>query len=288
MTIRAQIVKVFQQEDLNFLLTNRIPRRLATQFMGWFSRVEQPVVRALSIAVWRLFSDLDLSEAKKTQFESLHDCFIRELKDGARPIERSKDVLVSPCDAIVGACGTIGGTTLFQAKGFPYTLQDLLCDRDLVEIYRDGVFATLRLKSSMYHRFHAPHDGCIEQVRYISGDTWNVNPIALKRVERLFCKNERAVVRLKLAANGQVVTLVAVAAILVASICLHCLDAALNRDYQGRSVVVRDDSVRKGDELGWFEHGSTIIVFAPDVFAVCDNIHDGATIRMGEPLMRLS
>jgi phosphatidylserine decarboxylase len=287
MTIRAQIVKVFQQEDLNFLLTNRIPRRLATQFMGWFSRVEQPVVSALSIAVWRLFSDLDLSEAKKTQFESLHDCFIRELKDGARPIERSKDVLVSPCDAIIGACGTIGGSTLFQAKGFPYTLQDLLCDRDLVEIYRDGVFATLRLKSSMYHRFHAPHDACIEQVRYISGDTWNVNPIALKRVERLFCKNERAVVRLKLAANGQVVTLVAVAAILVASIRLHCLDAALNRDYQGRSVVVRDDSVRKGDELGWFEHGSTIIVFAPQGFALCDNIRDGAAIRMGEPLMRL-
>jgi phosphatidylserine decarboxylase len=287
MTIRAQIVKVFQQEDLNFLLTNRIPRRLATQFMGWFSRVELPVVRALSIAVWRLFSDLDLSEAKKTQFESLHDCFIRELKDGARPIERSKDVLVSPCDAIVGACGTIGGTTLFQAKGFPYTLQDLLCDRDLVEIYRDGVFATLRLKSSMYHRFHAPHDGCIEQVRYISGDTWNVNPIALKRVERLFCKNERAVVRLKLAANGEVVTLVAVAAILVASIRLHCLDAALDWDYQGPSVVVCDDSVHKGDELGWFEHGSTIIVFAPQGFALCDNIRDGAAIRMGEPLMRL-
>ena len=110
MTIRAQILKVFQQEDLNFLLTNRIPRRLATQFMGWFSRIEQPVVRDLSIAVWRLFSDLDLAEAKTTQFSSLHDCFVRELKEGARPIERGRDVLVSPCDAIVGACGAIRGT----------------------------------------------------------------------------------------------------------------------------------------------------------------------------------
>ena len=287
MTIRAQILKVFQQEDLNFLLTNRIPRRLATQFMGWFGRIEQPVVRDLSIAVWRLFSDLDLSEAKKTQFSSLHDCFIRELKEGARPIERSNDILISPCDAIVGACGTIGGTTLFQAKGFPYTLEDLLGDRDLVETYRNGSYATLRLKSSMYHRFHAPHDGRIEQVRYISGDTWNVNPIALKRIERLFCRNERAVVRLRLESSGQVVTLVAVAAILVASVRLHCLDAALNRNYQGRSVIICDDSVRKGDELGWFEHGSTIIVFAPEGFALCDNIRDGAAIRMGEPLMRL-
>jgi phosphatidylserine decarboxylase len=287
MTIRAQILKVFQQEDLNFLFTNRIPRRLATQFMGWFSRVEQPLVRDLSIAVWRLFSDLDLREAKKTQFESLHDCFVRELKDGARPIDDRNDILISPCDAIVGACGKVAGTTLFQAKEFPYTLEDLLCDRHLVETYRNGAYATLRLKSSMYHRFHAPHDGCIEQVRYISGDTWNVNPIALKRIERLFCKNERAVVRLKLAANGQVVTLVAVAAILVASIRLHCLGALLNRNYQGRNVVVCDSSVCKGEELGWFEHGSTIIVFAPEGFALGDTIHDGAAIRMGEPLMRL-
>jgi phosphatidylserine decarboxylase len=287
MTVRAKILKVFQQEDVNFLLTNRIPRRLATQFMGWFSRIEQPLVRDLSIAVWRVFSDLDLGEAKKTRFESLHDCFIRELRDGARPIERGNDILVSPCDAIVGACGTIGGTTLFQAKGFPYTLEDLLGDRALVETYRNGSYATLRLKSSMYHRFHAPHDGCVEQVRYISGDTWNVNPIALKRIERLFCKNERAVVCLRLAANGKVVTLVAVAAILVASIRLHGLGSALNRHYLGRSVIVCDNSVCKGDELGWFEHGSTIIVFAPHGFILFDNIHDGAAIRMGEPLMRL-
>jgi phosphatidylserine decarboxylase len=287
MTVKAQILKVFQQEDVNFLLTNRIPRRLATQFMGWFSRIEQPLVRDLSIAAWRLFSDLDLREARKAQFESLHDCFIRELKDGARPIERSNEIMVSPCDAIVGACGTIGGTTLFQAKGFPYTLEDLLCERGLVENYCNGSYATLRLKSSMYHRFHAPHDGCIEQVRYISGDTWNVNPIALRRIERLFCKNERAVVRLRLSANGQCVTLVAVAAILVASIRLHCLGAALNRNYEGRSVIECNDSVGKGDELGWFEHGSTIIVFAPEGFALCGNIRDGAAIRMGEPLMRL-
>jgi len=287
MTIRAQILKVFQQEDLNFLLTNRIPRHLATQFMGWFSRIEQPIIRDLSIAAWRLFSDLDLREAKKTQFESLHDCFIRELKDGVRPIERRPDILVSPCDAIVGACGKIGGTTLFQAKGFPYTLQDLLFDPGLVESCRNGSYATLRLKSSMYHRFHAPHDGSIEQVRYISGDTWNVNPIALKRIERLFCKNERAVVCLRLATNGQVVTLVAVAAILVASIRLHCLGTALSRNYRGRSAIACSDSVHKGDELGWFEHGSTIIVFAPEGFGLCDNIRDGAAIRMGEPLMRL-
>ena len=138
----------------------------------------------------------------------------------------------------------------------------------------------------MYHRFHAPHDGCIEKVRYISGDTWNVNPIALKRIERLFCKNERAIVQLELTPGGPIVTLVAVAAILVASIRLHCLGVALNRNYQERNVIACNSSVRKGDELGWFEHGSTIIMFAPEGFILCDNIRDGSSIRMGEPLMR--
>jgi len=288
MTVRTQILRIFDQEDINFLLTNRIPRRLATQFIGWFSQIEQPLIRDLSIATWRLFSDLDLSEAKKTEFKSLHDCFIRELKDGARPVDGAADILVSPCDAIVGACGTIEGTELYQAKGFPYTLQDLLCDPAAVEAHRDGRYVTLRLKSSMYHRFHAPHDCRIDQVTYVSGDTWNVNPIALKRVERLFCKNERAVLRTTLAAGGQTVTLVAVAAILVASIRLHCLEKLLNRNYRGRTVIACDNDVRKGDELGWFQHGSTIIVFTPDGFRLSDNIREGATIRVGQPLMQLA
>src|SRR5258708_25113253 len=123
MTVRSQLMKIAAQEDVNFLLTNRIPRRLATQIVGWFSKIEQPLVRDLSIAIWRMFSDLDLSEAKSSQFKSMHDCFIRELKDGARPVDGDPQILVSPCDAIVGASGSIAGTELLQVKGFPYTLQ---------------------------------------------------------------------------------------------------------------------------------------------------------------------
>ena len=198
MTIRSELAKILHHEDINFLLTNRIPRRLATRFLGWFSQIENPLVARASIAVWRLFADLDLSDAKAQTFNSLHACFTRELKPGARRIDPDPQVLTSPCDGIVGACGTIAGTELLQAKGFPYSLQDLLDDPALVEAYRDGPYVTLRLTSSMYHRFHAPHDGTVEHVTYISGDTWNVNPIALRRVAELFCKNERAVIRTRL------------------------------------------------------------------------------------------
>jgi phosphatidylserine decarboxylase len=287
MTLRSRILRLFAQEDLNFLLTNRIPRRLATQFAGWFSKIEQPLVRDLSIALWGFFSDLDLSEAKKTEFRSMHDCFIRELKDGKRPISSGAKVLVSPCDAIIGACGAVADTTLYQVKGFPYTLGDLMRDGDLVEQHRDGCYVTLRLTSSMYHRFHAPHDCRVDQVTYISGDTWNVNPIALRRVERLFCKNERAVIETTLDTTGHAVTLVPVAAILVASIRLHFLNVLLSLRYRGPNVIPCDAHFRKGEEMGWFEHGSTIILFAPRDFLLCDTVKEGATIRMGEALMRL-
>jgi phosphatidylserine decarboxylase len=278
------LLKILHQEDINFLLTNRIPRRLATRWMGWFSKIEDPLVARASIAVWRLFADLDLHDARQQTFASLHACFTRELKPGARPVDADPQVLTSPCDAIVGACGTVAGSELLQAKGFPYTLHDLLADPALVEAYRGGTYVTLRLTSSMYHRFHAPHDGTVERVTYISGDTWNVNPIALRRVERLFCKNERAVIRTRMA-GGHLVTLVPVAAILVASIRLHFLDVVMNN--RGAAAIDCAATVSKGDELGWFEHGSTIIVFAPPGFQLCSEVREGTVIRMGRALMHL-
>jgi phosphatidylserine decarboxylase len=283
--LRTTIARMFQQEDINFLLTNRIPRRLLTQFMGWFSKIEQPLVRDASIGLWRLFSDLDLSEAKKQKFASMHDCFTRELKEGARPIDPDPDVVVSPCDAIVGACGRIEGTELLQIKGFPYSLEDLLGTPELVERHRNGNYVTLRLTSSMYHRFHAPHDCRVERITYISGDTWNVNPIALKRIEKLFCKNERAVIETRLAATGDMLTLVPVAAILVASIRLHCLAMPLRES--GRNVIPCSTGYRKGEEMGWFEHGSTIVVLAPATLSLADNVQTGTVIRQGQPLLRL-
>jgi phosphatidylserine decarboxylase len=285
MTIRGLISTLSQQEDLNFLLTNRIPRAALTRFVGWFSKIEHPLIRDLSIACWRLFSDLDLSEARKTSFTSLHDCFTRELRPGLRPPDPDPSIVVSPSDAIIGAFGAIADTELFQIKGAPYSLLDLLGDPALVAAHRNGRFITLRLTSSMYHRFHAPHDCRIEQVTFISGDTWNVNPIALKRIEKLFCKNERAVIRTRLQ-SGEPLTLVPVAAILVASIRLHFLDIVLNAASRGPTVFACDTSVHKGDELGWFEHGSTIIVLAPDHFEFCDNVVESARILAGQPLMR--
>ena len=286
MNPRAIAAALTQHEGLNFLLTNRIPRATLTRAMGWFSRIESPWLTQASIALWRCFTELDLSDAREQRFASLHACFTRELKPGARPIDPDPRVLTSPCDAIVGACGAVAGLRAWQAKGFDYSLAQLFGSDAAAAPWRDGTFATLRLTSAMYHRFHAPCDARIEHVTHISGDTWNVNPIALKRIERLFCLNERAAIRLRLP-NGEALALVPVAAILVASLKLHAPALRLHTRYRGPDEIACDVAVRKGDELGWFEHGSTILVFAPRGYALHARVASGARVRMGEALMTL-
>jgi len=286
MSVRSALMRVAALEDLNFLLTNRIPRHASTRFMGWFSKIEHPVVRTASLWLWRLFCDVDLTDAAQSRFPSLHAAFIRPLRAGARPVDRDPGIVVAPCDAIVGASGRVADGQVFQVKGFPYALADLLGDARDARTWHDGWFVTLRLTAGMYHRFHAPHDLTVEQVRYISGDTWNVNPIALRRVERLFCKNERAPITVRLA-GGQRIALVPVAAILVASIRLPFLDQDRNVRDGGEGARPCDAHFAKGEEMGWFEHGSTIVMLAPPECRLVAGIVEGRRISMGEALMTL-
>ena len=288
MKIRNKFQNFLLQEDLNFLLTNRIPRMTLTRFMGWWSQLRHPLIVKASIAVWRWFTDLDLSESKQQKFANLHECFTRELRPGLRPIDSNPSVLSSPCDAIVGACGEIRDGMVFQAKGFPYNLHSLLSAPELIQrwpnLLEGGRFMTLRLTSSMYHRFHAPCDAHLSRVTYISGDTWNVNPIALTHVKELFCKNERAILEMQ-TGDGIPFLIVPVAAVLVASMRFHAVDVLLNLRYKGANEIPCDADYVKGQEMGWFEHGSTILMFVPPGFAWADGIETGMRIRMGEALL---
>ena len=274
-----------QHERIHFLLTNRVPRKAMTHLVGWWSRIESPRLARASIAVWKLFADLDLAEAESPHFTSLQKCFTRRLRPGARPVDPRPEVIASPCDAVVGECGDVTGTTVFQTKGFPYEIDDLIPQPRLRRDFRNGRYVTLRLKSSMYHRFHAPLDCLTDEIHYISGDTWNVSPITLRRIERLYCRNERAVVPLKPAFTTGSICLVPVAAVLVASMKFTGIEAPLDLRYKGPTPIAWDWSFAKGDEMGHFQHGSTIIVFATRNYALCDNIATGATIRMGQALL---
>jgi phosphatidylserine decarboxylase len=272
-------------ERINFWITNQIPRRQATRLMGRLSRIEHPLFCRVALAVWQWFGgDLHLHEARKTSFTSVHDCFIRELKEGVRPIDSDSDVLVSPCDGIVMARGRIEDHLLIQAKGRSYTLDDLLIHPDLAARHRQGAYVTLRLTSTMYHRFHAPDAGEIDEVIYVAGDTWNVNAPALARIPDLYCRNERVIVPMRLA-SGESLTLVPVAAILVGSIHLHCLDVLLNLRYRGPNRISCSSVWRRGEELGYFHHGSTIVVLASGAIDLCEDVREGSVVRMGQPLL---
>jgi len=281
----STLVNIFLQEDINFLVTNRIPRRYATLLIGWFSRIRSRRLTRLSVAAWNLFDDLRLDDAKTHDFVSLRDCFVRELRSGVRCVDADPHVVTSPCDAVIGAFGDLQADRAIQAKGFPYSVGDLLGDERIVDRHRGGKFVTLRLRASMYHRFHAPCDGRVRWVRYTSGDTWNVNPIALKRIENLFCKNERAVLPFELPTSDLYLTLVPVAAILVASIRLHFIPAALSLNYRGATEIECDARFVKGQELGYCETGSTIVMFASRDFEFSSNVVEGSTIRVGDPLL---
>lgn len=284
---RTLISHLQRQETLNFWLTNRIPRRLLTTAFGRVSRIRSPRLARIMIRVWQLFADdLRLDEAACERFDSLHDCFIRRLKADARPVSSAPGALTSPCDAVVGAHGNVSDGMLLQAKGMVYRLDELLADADLVAAHRNGTYVTLRLKSSMYHRFHAPCSGRIRRVNYVSGEVYNVNPPTLRRVERLFCRNERAVVPIDAGSEEHrgPVTLVPVAAVLVASMRFTFLGNPPDLR-RGPNRLACDVAVERGDELGWFEHGSTIVMLAGPGMALDPRLREGAIVRMGRPLL---
>lgn len=285
--MRGPIMRFFLNEDINFLVTNRLPRRFATKLVGRIARIEHPLIAKPSLGLWKFFAGVDLSDARTTRFKSLRDGFVRPLRDGARAFDSDPDTIASPCDALVGAHGRIEDDRLYQVKGFPYRLGDLIPDPDLVARFRDGSFVTLRLTAGMYHRFHAPADIAVEGVTYISGDCWNVNPIALKRVERLFCRNERAVIEARTLVAGQPLLIVPVAAILVASIRLHCLDTERTLRDHGPGRTPCTARIGKGEEMGWFEHGSTIILFLPKGMTLAETLVEGEAIRAGHVIGRV-
>lgn len=280
MTARRFLDALSQNEALNFVLTNRIPRRFVTTVVGRVSKSENPFVYKSAMAMWRLFSDLDLGEAKSTSFKSLHACFTRELRDGVRPVDPRPNVLTAPSDGIIVASGRIDGQRLLQVKGSHYTLEDLAEGGDLSR-YRHGYFVTLRLTATMYHRFHAPHDGAVRHVRYIPGDVWNVNPPALKRVSRLYCRNERAIIDFELQ-DQRHIAMIPVAAILVAGLKLAFLQFERSTTPANYACSA---PFSKGLEMGWFEHGSTIIVLTEPGWKLADGLPTGTIVKMGQALL---
>lgn len=192
--------------------------------------------------------------------------------------------MVSPCDGIVVSEGSVTNGQLFQAKGMPYQLDDLIPNPELAARLKGSRYVTIRLKPGFYHRFHAPIAGRIDRVEYIYGDTWNVNPSALKRVQQLYCRNERAA--LQITGNLASCVLVPIAAVLVASLKVHGIDQTLDLSLGQNTTFHLNTDVLKGQELGYFQQGSTIILFVDSRLKDFGEWAVGHRINMGQALFR--
>jgi len=225
--------------------------------------------------------DVEEAEQEIAAYPTFAEFFTRRLKPGARPIDPAEEAVVSPVDGAVSQLGySIGGECL-QAKGICYTVDKLLADSEMAKPFVGGAYATIYLSPRDYHRIHSPLDGVIEGYSYIPGEFWPVNRASVKLKEALFCLNERLTTYLSTPAGK-------VAVIKVGATCVSRIRAAYDdvvTHTGGEAKTHRYATpipVKKGDELGIFEMGSTVILlFEKDRVHWKDGLEPESVVRMG-------
>lgn len=228
--------------------------------------------------------DIAIEEAEKPidEYASVLDFFTRRLKPGARPIDGAEDAFVSPVDGAYLVGGPVGDGRLYQAKGRDYTLSALLVEEGAEAIFANGSYATLYLAPRDYHRIHSPVDGVITGYTAVPGALYPVNAAAVAHVHELFARNERLITHVQSEKFGRV-DVVKVGATNVGHISLCYDDAIPTNTGQTEIVQKRYDTpipIRRGDEVGVFEMGSTVIVVSEKKIDWIP-LEKGQAVRMG-------
>ncbi len=266
-----------------------LPKRTISRAFGGLTRSPFPAFthRAAIRAFARRY-DVDASEAEKPldEYRTFGEFFTRRLRPGARPIAPGDDVPVSPVDGTVSQAGIGEAGRLVQAKGRDYTLAALLADEEEAKRFVGGAYLTLYLSPRDYHRIHAPLGGRILGWAYVPGQLWPVNRPSVAGVPDLFTVNERLVTYLETPVGH--VALVAVGATMVGRIRAAYDDVVTQAGQPARRVKYeRPVAIGKGDEVGVFEMGSTVILlFEPGRIVLDERLAPEVTVRVGEPIGR--
>jgi phosphatidylserine decarboxylase len=274
-----------------------LPQHGLTALVYRLARIRSPGLRRALIGGFTRLYGLDLTEAATADpdaYPTFNDFFTRALRPGARPLPTAAAAIASPCDGTVSECGALEGDRLLQArltaKSRWYTLSELLAGDPAAADFVGGSFATIYLAPYNYHRVHMPLDGELESVRYVPGALFSVNGATARSVPRLFARNERVVCRFRTAAGPLAV--IFVGALNVGSIRVEGFgDITPARPRAPRCLPV-DDTPRaflRGEELGRFNMGSTVILLLPAGAAHwSEGFRRGAVVRMGEVIGALS
>lgn len=279
-----------------FLLLQKIlPRLTLTALVFRLARIRTTGIKNFFIRQFVSLYKVDVEEVKQSvpdDFATFNDFFIRELIAGARPIDAASESIVSPADGTVSAAGKIDRDRIFQAKGLHYTLTDLLAtDIDDANNFVDGAFATIYLSPSDYHRVHSPVSGELVAARYVPGDLFSVNEATVSYLPNLFTRNERLICHLQ-TVNGPIVV------ILVGALNVGSISTRWSGDLRPRKKGVVDNidisrkgistRIEKGDLIGWFNMGSTVIVLLPPGSSdELSTLKIGSRVRMGQAIGRM-
>lgn len=219
--------------------------------------------------------NINIAEAEKTvdRYESINDFFTRRLKVGSRIVDPGENSVVSPVDALVTGIGDMNQGEILNVKGQLYTIREMLDDEEELARYENGKYIVLYLSPKDYHRIHAPISGELVKSRHIPGKVYPVNDFGLKHMKRVLSRNERLISYIR---NNQTqIAVVKVGALNVASIQM--------------SDHVKSNRLEKGQELAYFEFGSTVVLlFENETIDFVNELGEGDHVRMGQAIANLN
>ena len=259
-----------------------LPQHGLSRLVGWLAESEISIIRRTFIHLFAKAYDISLADAQRKELDDYHsfnDFFTRALAEGARPLPEQAKVLACPVDGTVSQVGRIQRDQLMQAKGHQYTLNSLAAATG--KGFEDGDFCTIYLAPSNYHRIHLPCDGTLVETRAIPGALFSVNGVTEAGIPGLFCRNERLVCRFATEHGPMLVVLVG--ALIVASI--ETVWAGPVSPYREETVTQHQQAFKRGDEIGRFLLGSTVICcFAKDAVTLAEHLDVGTVVRLGETI----
>jgi phosphatidylserine decarboxylase len=272
--------------SLGVWLQYLLPKHALTTVAGWFASARAGGLTAAVIRWFVVRYGVDMSEALQSdpaQFATFNDFFTRALAPGARPIAAAD--FVCPVDGAISQIGAIDGGRIFQAKGHHYSTVALVGgDATMAKQFDHGTFATIYLSPKDYHRIHMPCDGRLLRMTYVPGALFSVNPDTARGVPGLFARNERVVCLFE-GAHGPFVMVLVGATIVgsMATVWHGVVNPPRSRAVRTWAYDDRAVMLRKGDEMGRFQLGSTVVLlFAKDQVALNVEWTPVRSVRMGE------
>lgn len=279
-----------KRHPLAYYFLYLLPKNAFSRLCGMIA--ERPLPSWLLLPMIRGFVaafKIDMSEAAEPMaaFPTFNAFFTRQLKPEARPIPTDSSIIISPVDGAVGQFGTLTQGRLVQAKGLDYSIADLLDDPTKAQEYLGGHYITLYLAPYNYHRIHSPVSGSIRKCTHVPGQLWTVSPLGVNYVTDLFPRNERILSYIETPQGECVVIKVGATVVGKVKLAYHSLETNLFGAKRREVVLPQAHAINKGEELGVFQLGSTVICCFKPGFLQWHELSVGQSVRLGDPIGHL-